>query len=202
MLKYIYIALFGLLFFSGCAPKFLVKNVYIPPVGKKAKSCLNNCSYKKQQCQSRCDSEYNVCLNEALKRAKDIKAISDLEYKKRYSIYIEKLNTYNTKIHDWQIVYDATYRDWIYFRNRCKKSNDRYACDRVRDLRFVLDKMINHKPIAPKPPVRASLNQILQKEQAVCKNDCGCQREYDVCFLNCGGEIQMRKICIANCDKK
>jgi hypothetical protein len=201
MLKYIVGLSVIAWFISGCAPEYTVKNIYIPPVGYKAKQCLNSCRYEKADCDTKCQNSYNKCLNEAFLRAKDIKAIEDKQYSKRYGRYIRRLNDYNARMFDWQNEYDQNYRDWSYFRDKCKANHDSYACDRANDLRYIIRKSLRTKPKEPRAPVKKSFSQIVKNEQKLCKSDCGCQKEYDICFLNCGGEIQLKKICIANCDK-
>jgi len=201
VLRYLLLSLPFVVFISGCAPQYIIKNIYIPPVGQEAKQCINKCTTTRDKCQSRCNIQYNQCLNEALERAKDIKAIIDQRYKRRYSKYLQRLNEYNLKIFEWQNEYDNNYKDWNYFRNHCKISHDRYACDRESDLRYIIKRMLINKPREPQPPVRKSFNEIVSNEQSHCENKCSCKKDYDICFLNCGGEIQMRKICVKNCDK-
>ncbi len=202
MIRYLFLLLTFVLFISGCAPQYAVKNIYIPPVGQKAKQCINECTNARNECQSKCDLQYNQCLNDAYERAKDIKAIMDKRYKRRYNKYLKRLSDYNLKIFDWQNEYDQNYQDWSYFRNKCKTSHDTYACNREDDLRYIVKRMLRNKPREPKPPRQKSFNEIVSNEQSLCKRECGCQKDFDICFLNCGGEIQMRKICIKNCDKQ
>ena len=201
MLRYLLLSLPFVLFISGCAPQYAVKNIYIPPVGQKAKQCINECTNIRNKCQSRCNIQYNQCLNDAYERAKDIKAIMDKRYKRKYNKYLKRLSDYNLKIFDWQNEYDKNYKDWNYFRKQCKISQDRYACDRENDLRYIIKRMLINKPKEPRPPVQKSFNEIVSNEQSHCKNECGCKEDFDICFLNCGGEIQMRKICVKNCEK-
>ncbi len=199
MKRYIFLLIFFL--FMGCAPEYMVKNIYIPPVGVDAKKCINRCEIARRDCQNSCDFEYNKCLNDAYKRAKDIKALEDIEYQKRYNRYKIAQNHYRLKLSKWHSRYDSYYKDYCYFSSRCRNSKDSYACDRQRDLRSVLDRLLSTKPVHPKMPYQKSFEQIYNNEKSICKNRCSCQKDYDICFLNCGGTIQMKKICIKNCDK-
>ncbi len=196
-----YLFLSSILFILGCAPQYAIKNIYIPPVGQKAKECIDGCIEARDECQNRCSFKYNQCLNDAYKRAKDIKAIMDIKYKREYNRYLQRLNIYNLKMLDWQNEYDRKYQDWNYFRNQCRISHDRYACIRESDLQYIVKKMLLNKPKKPVVPIEKSFNEIVSNEQSYCKNRCDCKKDYDVCFLNCGGEIQMRKICVKNCDQ-
>ncbi len=201
MIRYI---LFGIvaLFFMGCAPQYAIKTIYIPPKDKMAHKCLNRCNLERSLCQKRCMEQKRQCLNDAFARAKDIEAIEEQKYQKNLALYQEKLSDYNYKIFDWQNLYDQNYKDWRYFRKKCKTSHDSYACDREDDLRRAIDILIRKKPKEPKAPLSPSFSKILSKEQSFCRYDCGCQKDYDICFSNCGGEIEVKKICIENCDKK
>ena len=198
MLRYLLLCIPFVLFISGCAPQYAVKNIYIPPVGQKAKQCINECTNTRNECQSKCDLQYNQCINDAYERAKDIKALEDIEYKKRYNIYKIAMDKYRLKLYNWQNQYDSSYKDYNYFLDKCRKK-DSYACDRQRELRYTLDKLSRIKPIHPKIPYKKSFEVIYDNEKRGCKNECGCQKDYDICFLNCGGEIQIKKICIENC---
>ena len=201
MMRYIFGLLFLILFLSGCVPRYTIKHLYIPPVGTKAKQCLQTCKDERVACDIKCQDSYNNCLNKAFLRAKDIKGIEDTNYDKAYESYLQKLNEYKNHMLSWQSEYDKDRSDWSYFQSKCKNRHDRYACSRVNELSWTLRKMINIKPKEPQAPIKKSFVQILKNEQKVCKSDCGCQNDYDTCFLNCGGEIQLKKICIANCDK-
>ncbi len=199
MLKYFFVFSIFVWIFTGCAPEYTVKNIYIPPVGYKARECIKTCRYTREKCSKNCEKNYNQCLNDAFLRAKDIKAIEDKEYNKKYNRYIRRLNDYNARMFDWQNEYDQNYRDWSYFRDQCKKNHSSYACDRANDLRYIIRRSLRVKPKEPKAPTKNSFNQIVKNEQKFCKRNCGCQKDYDICFLNCGGTIQLKKICIRNC---
>ncbi len=199
MTRYLFLSF--ILFITGCAPEYMVKNIYIPPVGVTAKKCINQCEIIRKNCESSCNLKYNQCINDAYKRAKDIKALEDIEYQKRYNRYKMALDNYRLRLYTWQSQYDSSYKDYNYFSSKCRVNKDAYACDRQRDLRYTIDKLLRVKPIHPKIPYQKSFEQIYNNEKSVCQSNCNCQKDYDVCFLNCGGEIQMKKICISNCDK-
>jgi len=201
MMRNIFLFIIFVLLFAGCAPEYMVKNIYIPPVGNKAKVCIDGCQRKRDICQSKCDAQYNQCLNSAFNRAKDIKAVEDVNYNKRYKRYLEKLRNYHQNMFDWQNYYDQDYKDWRYFKNGCKANHNTYACKREIDLRYAIRNLLTNKPQEPKMPYKKSFDEIVKNEQRFCQKDCSCQKDYDICFLNCGGEIQMKKICVSNCDK-
>ncbi len=188
------------IFFVGCAPQYAIKNQYIPPIKSKSNICLKNCALDKQACQTRCEEDYSDCLSYANERAKKIQVRSDENYKKRYARYLTRLNDYNLNIFDWQNRYDERYSDWKYFNDKCSKNGDKYACDREEDLRYIIRKLKINRPREPREPRYISFDEILAKQQKTCSRKCGCQDNYDSCFLSCGGEIVPHKICVKNCD--
>ncbi len=190
------------LLLTGCAPRYIVKTQYIPPADPNAKICVDRCLNKKNSCEMKCDRSYNDCLSMAFNRAEDVKRVADLEYRKSYDEYISKLDTYNYHMRIWQNSYDQNSRDWRYFHKRCKKHADKYACKRCREIKLIVDNLLKNRPQRPIPPAKPDFDRILLKQQNMCRKDCGCQSDYDVCFTSCGGEIVLHKICVENCDQK
>jgi len=186
--------------FIGCAPRYVVKNQYIPPPDKESKVCLQNCTKKKQRCMLRCANDYSDCLSYAYGDAKRIQKSSEESYKKSYNRYLEELNDYDFKMFAWKNRYKQKHDDWVYFRDRCLKSRDKYGCKREYDLRYVLKKLKQNRPVKPNKPRYITFDEILSKEQQKCSKNCTCGSIYDSCFIGCGGEIIPHKICVENCD--
>ncbi len=195
-----FFAIFCLFVFTGCGPKYIVKNSYIPPSSQSGKQCVNKCEEHLRDCRTNCEINYNNCISSAFDRAKKIARISEQNYRKRYNKYLRKLDEYNYRMVDWQNEYDQNSRDLQYFRDRCIKDKDKYACDRENDLRYVVKTLLRNKPHKPKHPKKLSFNDILLQQQNMCQKDCGCQSDYNVCFTSCGGEIISKRICVENCD--
>ncbi len=198
-MKYLYLLVFSV-FFIGCSPRYVVKTEYIPLNNINSKQCVNECLSKKSQCQKSCDVSYDNCLSSAFNSAKESEKITNKQYQNRYAKYIDKLNNYRYYMVNWQESYDQNSRDFYYFHKRCKKHKDMYACKRESDVKAVIDNLIQNKPQKPIPPKRVTFNQILLKQQSLCKEECGCKSDYDVCFTSCGGEIVLHKICVQNCN--
>ena len=171
------------IFLSGCAPQYAIRNQYIPPFDQKSKVCLRNCSYQKQKCHQRCKEDYSDCLSYANERARQIQIRIDREYKKRYERYLEKLSDYNLKISNWQDRYDERYRDWRYFDKKCSKNSDKYACERAYDLRYIIKRMQINRPVPPKEPRYVTFKENLASWQKVCSKSCGCDDDYNSCFI-------------------
>lgn len=42
-------------------------------------------------------------------------------------------------------------------------------------------------------------NLNLEQDPLQCIENCGCEKDYRACYRLCGGKIEQKKICIANC---
>ncbi|NOX16066.1 MAG: hypothetical protein GXP61_08600 [Epsilonproteobacteria bacterium] len=186
--------------FAGCAPKYVLQKHYITPKNMNFEKFSQECSSNRAICQDTCRANLDSCLSRAYDRAKNILVVSNKNYEKKYQRYLARMNDYNFNIIDWQSRYDKDYRDWQYFRDICRKKNDRYACDREDDLRYIVKNEIRNRPKEPKEPRSASFEEILSTQQKVCTQNCGCQEDFDICFTKNGGIIKSNKECIENCD--
>ncbi|MFK5881734.1 MAG: hypothetical protein QM482_05925 [Sulfurospirillum sp.] len=186
--------------FAGCAPRYVIRNQYIPPLDTGSRACLKNCSKAKQKCKQKCAEDYSDCLSYAYDKAKQIQIKSDKNYKKRYNRYQARLNDYNFNIFDWQNRYEQRYSDWKYFSDKCSKNGDNYACERENELSYIIKKLSRSRPREPKAPKYITFEETLAKQQNRCVEKCGCDDVYDSCFIGCGGEIIPHRICVKNCD--
>jgi len=185
------------LIISCGGPEFKVAYRYVPP--KDNIACLQSCDSEFRKCQERCSEKREKCLQDARKRAEAI-------YQKELRIYQEELSSYNKAytsyqraLLDWNNNYRKLYKDYIYFKKVCKKTNDYYACDRKYQLEQALDTLNDTKPTSPNPPKKPELSQIVSQLSSACYTDCGCKEAYNNCFTSCGGEIVPYKFCIKNC---
>jgi hypothetical protein len=199
-MKEILITLGFVVLFVGCAPKYALQKEYIMPQNIKFENFAQNCSTKRVVCEEKYKKNYNICLNHAYERAKDIQILSNKKYEKKYQRYLARMNDYNFNIIDWQSDYDKDYRDWQYFRDQCRKTNDRYACDREDDLRYIVRNERKNRPREPREPIVATFTQILSAQQKLCNVKSECENEFDICFMSHGGSIKSERVCIENCD--
>ena len=199
-MKEILLTLGFVVLFAGCAPKYALQKEYIVPENKKFENFAQDCSVKRAACEQRQKKDYNICLNNAFERAKNIQTLSNKRYEKKYQRYLTRMNDYNFNIIDWQSEYDKDYRDWRYFRDQCRKKNDKYACDREDDLRYIVKNERKNRPREPREPRIVTFAQILSAQQKLCNVTNECENEFDICFISHGGEVKSHKECIENCD--
>jgi hypothetical protein len=186
--------------FAGCAPKYALQKEYIVPQNIKFEKFAQDCSLQRSICEEKQKKDYSTCLNNAYERAKNIQTLSNEKYEKKYQRYLARMNDYNFNIIDWQSAYDKDYRDWQYFRDQCRKNNDKYACDREDDLRYIVKNERKNRPREPREPRMATFTEILATQQGLCNINNECESEFDICFTTQGGKIKSSRVCIENCN--
>ncbi|MDD3324402.1 MAG: hypothetical protein PHN38_04720 [Sulfurospirillaceae bacterium] len=183
------------LFLTGCGPKYILKNEYSISTSPQAKECVNGCSFLKQTCEK----NYQTCLNSAYERAKQVESEEIAVYHKEYDRYLFDFEGYRQERHRWEFDFDVIKRDAHYFDIRCVSSKDSYACHRANELERALRRMERNRPFPPPMPLKPSFGSILSQQQETCLAQFDCMREYDSCFVGCGGEVRTYKVCVENC---
>ena len=185
---------------SGCGPRYVIKNQYIPPAQKGSQKCLDNCGLVRQQCQAQCQQHYQYCLDDAYAKAKAVEIDEVRAYDVAYPRYMMDLSHFRMRMHQWDRDYYDYSRDLSHFQSKCEREKDPYACKKRDELRSYLGRMKHDRPREPWVPVRPTFEQILVNQQSFCTTQCGCEQTYDNCFVGCGGQVIPHKICVENCD--
>jgi hypothetical protein len=188
-----------LVWFSGCGPRYVIKNQYIPPATNNA-VCLNRCSSMRQACQDQCQRQYQYCLDDAYMKAKAVEIDEVRAYDFAYSRYVMDMSHFRMHMHAWERDYNELSRDLSHYQSQCERDKDARACKQRDALRNRLSHLKHSRPMEPLMPMRPSFEQILVHQQSFCTNDCGCDQTYDNCFVGCGGVVIPHKICVDNCD--
>ena len=178
-------------------PEFSVAYRYIPP--KNNKICLSACERKFSQCRKNCFNERENCLKDVRKRAETIYKKELQNYTREITAYNKAYEGYQKALLDWNNNYRHLYRDYLYFKNACRKTRDYYACERKNQLEEALDTLNNQKPSPPTLPQKPDLSTIISELSSSCPKNCGCREIYDSCFTSCGGDIVPYKFCTKNC---
>ncbi|WP_456341596.1 hypothetical protein [Thermovibrio sp.] len=196
MFKRALLALFPLIF--GCGgPQFAVSYRYEPPADNS--SCLSRCKADYTSCRLSCLKKRQECMERVRDEAGKIYRQELRAYEKELSAYQKAYSAYQRELLNWNSNYRELYRDYLYFKKRCKKDKDYYACRRRDDLEEALQTLSRTKPEPPSKPVKPSLSQIVRELSSSCPSDCGCKEEYDACFTSCGGRIVPYRYCVKNC---
>ncbi len=199
MFKYFILAM--IFVFSGCGPRYVIKNQYIPPQQAGAQKCLDNCAFVRQNCQAKCQQSYQYCLDDAYAKAKAVEIEELRAYDMAYMRYQMDFSHFQHRLHAWERDYHDYSRDLAHFQNRCEREKDAQACKRRDEIRSYMNRLKRDRPREPYVPVRPTFEQILVNQQSFCTTNCGCEQTYDNCFTGCGGTVIPHKICVENCDE-
>jgi len=197
---YGFLILLSALLFSGCGPRYVIKNQYIPPTQTNSQKCLNQCAQARGACQAQCQQRYQYCLDDAYGKAKAVEQEELRAYDMAYMRYQMDFTQFRHRLHTWERDYHDYGRDLSHFQSRCEREKDAYSCKRRDELRNHLNRMKRDRPREPWVPVRPSFEDILVNQQSFCTTNCGCEQTYDNCFVGCGGTVIPHKICVENCD--
>ena len=175
----------------GCAgPRYQTISHYFPPADPQGRACVERCSQVLQACQDRCRVAHQACLVEAEPAAQ---AHAD-RLVERYEADLSRYRSaawgcgptiglgwgyYGRHYHGrdlwsvgshWYLPWGGPWYDPWY---GCYAGPPPRAPDRAEEVRRYLWR--------------------------ACTQDCGCQLEYDSCFLACGGRKTVEWECISNC---
>ena len=170
---------------SGCAgPRYQTLYRYEPPADPAGRSCLARCEQAHKTCTDDCRDGYAACSEAVEPEARALHADALKRYEDELRQYRNDLDRYhlNSAVGwghrpGW---YGAGWYDpgWPY------GAYTPY-----------------YRP--PHPPQQPSYSDALRKIRAQrCDRDCGCQANYDTCFLGCGGLKVPEVRCIANCPRE
>ncbi|NPA57940.1 MAG: hypothetical protein GXN94_01470 [Aquificae bacterium] len=182
---------------SACSPKYRTEKVYYPPPDK---SCVERCIKDRLKCQSDCQDRYNRCLKQSVLRAERIYRQVEDQYEKELKRYYREYDLYLKKKGYAESQLKRLRQELDFYRRICSRYKDREACDRKKQLEKRLRYIKNKKLKPPAKPRKVSFDEILKQERKACTCDCGCKEIYDACYQSCGGKVEVRKVCIENCD--
>lgn len=166
----------------ACAtPRYQMVHRYEPPTDAAGRSCLARCEQALKTCQDVCATNHAACVRALEPEAQARHADALEQYEGQVAQYRHDVDRYHLSLalgwghHDgW---YGGGWYDpwWPYG----------YYAPR------------HYPPVPPQPPSYAE--ELGKLRAARCDRDCGCQPNYDACFLGCGGILIPERRCIANC---
>ena len=160
---------------AACAsPRYQTVYRYEPPVDVSGRACLEKCEQKLAGCRQSCAVNYQAC-------------------EQRIEPQVEE--RYNEALQRYQVELDQYYWEWRQYE---------FYLSLSWDQDFWYGGFYHPWPgpyyFPPVPPMKPSRNAVAyQVEKENCVMDCGCQPNYDACFLGCGGKRIPETRCIANC---
>ena len=188
---------------NACSPRYEIKTHYTLPSNLNGKQCVRTCSNERKVCQAHCNQKQDQCLATAKQSAKDAFPSLMNEYQGVLDQYHYAMDRYNLEMETWQREERRVHQDFEHYRERCHQSNkNNYECQRAHELDSQLHSLEDHEPMAPERPIKPSLSSEIQESQRNCSNSCGCDKEYDSCFVSCGGSLRYERFCVENCKEK
>ncbi|HER35694.1 MAG: hypothetical protein JXJ30_08995 [Halothiobacillaceae bacterium] len=177
--------LLAALLLAGCAsPRYATEVRYLPPTGAGGQACLQGCQTEMRACQADCQSRRQSCIATIEPRVDDAFDQALRQYEAERRVYMRERRFYQIDQslsfgfhrHPFYYGYGYGYRDPFWY-------TDRYFDD---------------PPVPPEAPSRTAIRERLVDQE--CNIDCGCQPAFDQCYIGCGGQVERRVVCVANCD--
>jgi len=185
---------------AACSPRYEIKTHYTLPTDEQGKQCVKTCSNERKVCQANCNMAQDKCLARTKESATDAYPSLMNEYQDVLREYNYENSRYELEIASWEREERRLHQDFEHYRSSCRnKSKNSYECRRSHELDNELMSLENHEPIAPNRPVKPSLANEIKNAQRTCSNSCSCEKEYDSCFVSCGGKLDYEKFCVENC---
>ena len=168
-----FVVFFLALLLEGCAatPRYQSVKRLVAPVGPTTQACLSNCAAAMEKCKQTCAETRENCGKDAMPEAEAHYAQELKNHQSALRAYHWDLERYRMELL-LQGGYGYPYGVWGWYP----------------------------PPPPPSPPALPDKERVIKRFiQKRCDRDCGCQSEYEACFLGCGGRIETETLCIANC---
>jgi hypothetical protein len=169
---------------AGCAsPRYHTDFDYQPPSDAAGLACVQVCGQARTRCGADCQAAWQIC-------AARVEPRLETEYAQALDAYAADLGRYQHQLQrlEWDLWSGWGASRFGGFGYSSWQSGWPYPF--WPGLAF--------SPAPPlAQPTRDSVRQRLHRSE--CQDDCGCQAQYDTCFLGCGGVKSPRTRCVANC---
>ena len=174
--------------------------IYHPPDTEEGKKCIEKCKLERDRCNNICAKKKRKCYEEAIKVGKNIYELKLKEYEIEYKNYLERYRSYKDELWEWERRRNELDNNYLYFSHLC--ATEKRFCSEKDFYLKLLRNLEYRRPIAPTRPVKPDLSRIIEEQKRkLCKLNCNCSEEFNICFQNCGGEIEIKKICVEHCEK-
>ncbi|MCU0936182.1 MAG: hypothetical protein MUF66_08960 [Gammaproteobacteria bacterium] len=171
-----------LLLLTGCAgPRYQSVAYYEPPADPQGRLCLERCPQVLQACQDRCRVGYQACLADEEPQAQ-------AHYQDLLRGYEADLSRYAAAAAGYGVGLGLGWG-----------SNPGWGWGGYGRGPWYDPWYPPAYYLGPPPKMPDRAREVRRYLQRTCGQDCGCQLEYDGCFLACGGRKTVEWQCVANC---
>lgn len=166
----------------GCAtPRYQTFFSYQPPTHAAGMVCVQACTGARDRCLHDCQDAYAACVQ-------NIQPEVEARYQHALEQYAISLTQYRHELDRYHLSLAlgwGSHGGW-------------YGAGIYNPVWPYAGHSPYYPP--PMPPLAPSYSTVLGSVSAQrCVRDCGCQADYDICFIDCGGRRQPEQRCIANC---
>ncbi len=165
---------------AGCAtPRYQTVYRYEPPADAVGQACLKGCEQVRASCSTDCQAAWQACTAR-------VEPQVEARYAQALDDYAQDLRRYQRELdrYEWDL--------WLSW------GHGHYGGMWHSPWFYRPWPVYAYSPYPPDPqPTRENVRAALQREK--CHDDCGCQTNYDVCYLGCGGRKIAETRCVANC---
>ena len=194
---------------TGCSsPVYTIVNDYFPPENELGLNCIKqNCQTKLEQCNNDCQKIYQICLSKAEIKASEAYRIEASQYQMELLQYQIDKNIYDRQLSHYHKRKDKLnynikkYSKYCREEQKHKESDHRDKqenCETVKYYKHQLKHL--DKPDYIDEPHQPSLIELTKEFQSSCDQHCQCTPNYNQCYVSCGGQVQSRRLCTANCE--
>jgi len=173
-------------------PKYKTDITYRPPEGIEGQACVSSCKDTMTSCGTQCATEFESC-------SVNVERDTDQNYTKQFSEYEIKAREHKRKSDNCLAIAQNLAESSA---EVCMVDSGRFSrqgCfdNARREHQNNIEKCM--EPDGPTKPYRGDI-RARQLRNYGCRKDCGCDRNYDGCFRNCGGDILRQTVCVKDCD--
>jgi len=170
---------------AGCAsPQYVTHTSYIPPADSGGLACVESCHSRLQTCQADCKARRDACVSRI-----EPKVMATFQDElRRYEI---QRRQYEADRRAWEL--DRQF-DWtVGYGWGWPYHHPYYSSFWLTDRPYYWRDL--PKP-PPAPSLKATRARVIHQE---CDVACGCQQQFDQCYVGCGGTVKRTTVCVKNC---
>lgn len=175
---------------SACAtPRYQSAYRNEPPTDAAGRSCLTLCERNLESCRDACVTQHTACVQ-------TIAAEARLRYDESVKFYQGELAQYGRDLDSYHLSLSL---GWGFHNGGHGAGwyDSPWPHAWPHEWPYGGYGPHSYPPVPPEPPSYAE--ELARLRAAKCDRDCGCQPNYDACFLSCGGRKVPQLRCIANC---
>lgn len=191
---------------SACAP--MMENItdYVPPNSELGMQCIEKANVGRNRCEAQQESERLKCVDGASGEAEYRFGEAERTYSHQLEDYINAEEQFDYDYEHYLEQKRLIIRDGELEYIQCSKdvNMDKIAqfpkCEKFLKTANKRAKKLR-KPREPRKPRAPNLGRIYSRLVAQCNGrNNGCQQAFDQSYRSCGGIINVRQVCVSNCD--